>query len=29
MFTNLIRRWVIERHVNRTLKAYLSAVQPG
>jgi hypothetical protein len=26
MLTNPIRRWVIERHVNRTLKAYLSAV---
>jgi hypothetical protein len=27
MLTNSIRRWVIERHVNRTLKAYLGAVQ--
>ena len=25
MLTNPIRRWVIERRVNRTLKAYLSS----
>jgi hypothetical protein len=28
MLTNLIRRWVIERHVNRNLKTYLSSVLP-
>jgi hypothetical protein len=26
MLTNPIRRWVIERHVNRTLKTYLRMV---